>query len=58
MFLVFIKNVCLFLLINLNNPNMKEDLKKKRIIKIVLSVLTFNVLTNSITLLTYIWVVF
>lgn len=31
---------------------MKEDLKKKRIIKIVLSVLTFNVLTNSITLLT------
>lgn len=37
---------------------MKEDLKKKRIIKIVLSVLTFNVLTNAITLLTYIWVVF
>jgi hypothetical protein len=54
MFLVFIKNVCLFLLIKLNNPSMKENLKKKRIIKIVLSVLTFNVLTNSITLLTYI----
>ncbi len=58
MFFVFIKNVCLFLLINPNNPSMKEDLKKKRIIKIVLSILTFNVLTNSITLLTYIWVVF
>ena len=54
MFLVFIKNVCLFLLIKLNNPSIKEDLKKKRIIKIVLLVLTFNVLTNSITLLTYI----
>ncbi len=54
MFFVFIKVVCLFLLINFNKHNMKEDLKKKGIIKLVLLVLTFNVLTNSTTLLTYI----
>lgn len=58
MFVVFIKDICLFLLINLNKCNMCEDLKKKQKSKIVLSVVTFNVLTNNLNLLTFIFLVF
>ena len=58
MFVVFIKDICLFLLINLNKCNMCEDLKKKQKSKIVLLVVTFNVLTNNLNLLTFIFLVF